>query len=182
MKNSICLPLPTSENSPAVKARCFVVFPDHSQEFSPYPFTLRTIRMLNESRTYETMTGWHTKEWCATLFFPEMWPPEIIREYLAPPKISEDSGIHLPISSLAHTVKVPPRCFLDEGVEWQEHQWQWFDEKTLLHQNELNKKVRYYETKDREWNIRLFFPDQWPPEAIEAHLKKPFHQYSLLDL
>jgi len=182
MKNSICLPLPTSEDSPMCRVRCFAVYPSDARELTPYPFTLRSIRFMNEARTTELREGSHTATWCATLFFPEHWPPEIIREYLAPPRISEDSGIHLPISSLAHTVKVPPRCFLDEGIEWQEHQWQWFDEKTLLHQNELNQRTRYSGTRDRNWNVRLFFPDEWPPEKIESHLKKPFHQYSLLDI
>lgn len=82
MKNSICLPLPTSENSPVVLARCFVVFESHSREVVAYPFTLRSIREMNEARHYETVQGPQVMEWCATLFFPECWPPELIECYL----------------------------------------------------------------------------------------------------
>lgn len=82
MKNSICLPLPTSETSPVVLARCFIVFAQGSREVSAYPFTLQTIRGLNEARRYETVRGPQEQEWCATLFFPEIWPPDLIDCYL----------------------------------------------------------------------------------------------------
>jgi len=66
-----------------VPTRCFVVFPPGSRELPPFPFTLSTIRALNAARRGNPPHDPGDFKWCATLFFPETWPPELIRDYLS---------------------------------------------------------------------------------------------------
>lgn len=94
MKNSICLPLPTSLHSPHCRARCFIVYPNRAEEVHPYPFTLAAIKDLNETRKVTFGDCSYRFEWCTILFFPESWPPDLIECYLrartAMPELYED--------------------------------------------------------------------------------------------
>ena len=82
MKNSICLPIPTAGDSPHIHTRCFVVFEQGSREMPAFPFTVGTLRKLNKIYKDMAARGEGSPEFYCSLFFPEGWPPELIRDYL----------------------------------------------------------------------------------------------------
>lgn len=176
MKNSICLPLPTSENSPAVVARCFIVFPNGDREISPYPFTLRTIRNLNAARKADLEEFGHEPKWCATLFFPEMWPPSLIRQAIAEKPPSIDSGIHLPIRSRIDRWLDPTRTFIATAQGFREVPMEPFTEQHVRHYSALVKELDLRCGHESSFSPMLWFPGTWQPSEIDEFLRSPVYQ------
>lgn len=84
MTNSISLPLPELASEIAAPPRCFVVFDDHgkARELVPFPFTPRNCALLAASIADPSEYCGHKPTWCATLWFPEDWPPGRLAEFL----------------------------------------------------------------------------------------------------
>lgn len=179
MKNSICLPLPTSEDSPHTVARCFVVFANGSREVSRYPFTRRTVRTLTEARKYEVADGWHTANWCATLFFPEMWPPDLIAKFLYEPKPSIDTGIHLPIKSRIDNYSEPVRTFVATTQAFREVPIEPFTKEHVTAMSEWTEDLDNLYGYPPSYCLVLWFPGTWAPSEIDEYLRSPIYQATL---
>jgi hypothetical protein len=92
MKNSIALPIASRALEVKATPRCFVLFDSDPLEVRPYPFNAYILRQMSAARTIETIEGTITTQWCATLFFPEEWPPDIIADFLSPARVDLAPG------------------------------------------------------------------------------------------
>lgn len=181
MENSICLPLPQFVKECEVKTRSFIVFDTGSREVSAYPFDQKTIDDINSARHIALLLGVHEAKWCATLYFPESWPPDVIEDVLDEKTCSIDSGIHLPIWQRLDCEYVVTRCFVTYMDGYKEIPYEPF---TYDHVAEMMAQTRDIEKLyeyEPSWCLVLWFPGIWLPSEIDEYLRSPIYQASLFE-
>lgn len=170
MNNSIYLPLPEFAAEATELTRCFVVWrTGEIREVASYPFEPYIIEQLLTARDWAKKLNMDA-EFTTTLFFPESWPPHIIKDFLNEPVPSVDTGIHLPIRSLIDENRVLTSTFVYGNFGWEERVSEPFThEQVRFMMNwtaELDAEYQY----EPSWCLVQWFPDNWPPDAIQNWL------------